>query len=116
MPPQASLKGEIYHVLSMLMPYIRSQFTLQTINIKHILDGYTRFNPHLGREYIFSLKLTAGEIKPPIYRKYHVVREIEPQISVVNIRVSPPSHTVNVILPLAEVRILSMRSRIYGDI
>lgn len=101
--PQASLKGEIYHVLSMLMPYIRSQFTLQTMNIKHILDGYTRFNPHLGREYIFSLKLTAGETKPPIYQKYHVVREIEPQISVVNVRVSPPSHTVNVILPLAEV-------------
>lgn len=101
--PQGSLIAEISHILGMLRPYIRTQHAPQAIEIKHILDGYTRFNPHLGREYIFTFKLAVGKSASTVYKKYHVVREIGPQVAVVDLSASSAKETVHVILPLEKV-------------
>ena len=99
--PQASFVAEVRHVLGMLRPYIRAQYNQQDVEIKHLVDGYMRFNPHLGREYILTLQLSvAGTSK---YTRYHLVREIGPQVSVVDLPPVHPSPTVNVILPLEHV-------------
>ena len=96
--PHGALLAEIRHVLGMLRPYVRIQHAPEEAEIKHILDGYARFNPHLGREYILTLKLTVGGSS--LYKKYHVVREIGPQVSVVNLQITQPKLAVNVILPV----------------
>lgn len=96
--PHGTLIAEIRHVLGMLKPYIRAQHAPQEAEIKHILDGYMRFNPHLGREYILTLKLSVAESS--VYKRYHVVREIGPQVSVVDLPMVPPKLAMNVIVPV----------------
>lgn len=98
--PHGSLVAEIRHLLGMLRPYIQTQFSPQEVDIKHILDGYTRFNPHFGREYILTLKLSVqGAFQ---YRRYHIVREIGPLVSVVDLPAVSPKQAVNVILPVEQ--------------
>lgn len=101
--PPAGLRAEIFHVLDKLRVYIRSQFSPKGVKIIRILDGYIRFNPHLGREYIFTLKLTVQNLDKPAYRKYHLIRELNPQLSIIDQDITPSSTTINVILPLASV-------------
>lgn len=101
--PHGSLLAEVRHALSMLRPYISLQHTPQQVEIKHLLDGYVRFNPHLGREYIFHLSLSLKDGGPRRYRRYHMVREIGPQVAVVDLPTIPSQLQVNVILPLTDV-------------
>lgn len=99
--PHGSFMAEVRHVLGMLRPYIRTHHDQRDVEIKHLVDGYTRFNPHLGREYILTLQLSVAGIYK--YTRYHVVREIGPQVSVVDLPLVYPNPTVNVILPLEHV-------------
>lgn len=98
--PQGSLKAEILHALNMLKPHLAAEFAPGGAKIRHILDGYVRFNPHLGREYIFNLKLVVDS-RYSMYRRYHMVREIGPQVSVINTHLTSSSTVVNVVLPVA---------------
>jgi hypothetical protein len=96
--PHGTLLAEIRHILGILRPYIQMQQAPQDVKIMHILDGYTRFNPHLGREYILTLRLSVAESF--LYKRYHVVREIGPQVSVVDLPTVKPVLAINVILPV----------------
>ncbi len=102
--PLGSLKAEVRHVLGMLRSHIQTTFKSNMIDIKHILDGYVRFNPHLGREYLLTLKLTTGFGNlGHLYKKYHVVREVGPLVTVVDSVLPSSSLTIHVILPLLRV-------------
>lgn len=101
--PIPSFQAEVTHVLGMLKSYIQIEFAPKVVKISSLLDGYVRFNPHLGREYIFTLKLSRGHAYPSLYRTYHMIREIGPQVAVVDVPSVPPSLAVNVILPLPVV-------------
>lgn len=99
--PKDSLVAEVSHVLSMLRPYIRARHAPKEVTVRHLLDGYTRFNPHLGREFMLHLSLSVGsDIK---YERYHVIREIGPQVAVVDLPTVSSRLRINVILPLAQV-------------
>ena len=100
--PHGSMLAEVMHVLSMLRPYIRAQYAPNEVTIKHFLDGYVRFNPHLGREYLFHLSLSTGDGLTK-YKRYHVIREIGAQVSVIDIPHVPSALPVNIILPLGQV-------------
>ena len=100
---QGSLKAEVLHILSMLKSYIKTEHAPNGITITRILDGYIRFNPHLGREYILDLKFTVSNTPKPVYQKYHVLREIGPQISVVDKEVTSSSVVIHTVLPLRQV-------------
>ena len=100
--PQGSLLAEIRHALRALRPYMRAQHAPRKVEIKHVVDGYLRFNPHLGREYRLTLKLAVDE-STTVYKRYHVVREIGPLVSVVDLPLVHSSQVIHVILPLQQV-------------
>lgn len=100
--PPSSLRAELSLVLNQLGVYIKTQYSPNGVKINRILDGYTRFNPHLGREYMLTLKLTVQNMGTA-YRKYHLIREIEPRLSVIDQHITPSKTTVNMILPLTRV-------------
>ena len=98
-----SLQAEVIHALELLRSSIQTEYAPTPVKISSLLDGYARFNPHLGREYIFTLKLSRGHAFPNVYRSYHVIREIGPQVGVVSLPTIPSTLSVNVILPLPKV-------------
>ncbi len=101
--PQPSLQAEVSHVLGMLGVYIQVEYGSHGVKISSLLDGYVRFNPHLGREYIFTLKISRGHAFPSVYRTYHMIREVGPQVAVVDVPTIPPSLAMNVVVPLPTV-------------
>ena len=101
--PSTGMQAELSHVLKRLHNYIESQYSSSVVSISRILDGYMRFNPHLGREYILTLKLELSNEPKPVYRKYHMIRELSPILSIVNKPITSSSGVVNVILPLQKV-------------
>ena len=54
--PYTSFRSEMTHLLNQITPFIASQYTSFPPVDTKIIDGYTRFNPHLGREYLLSFK------------------------------------------------------------
>ena len=98
--PPIAIATEISHILDKLRVYCSSQFAPEAMEINHILDGYTRFNPHLGREYMFTLKLTVGNPGRVTYRKYHLIRELDPRLSVINENITSSKTVINIVLPL----------------
>jgi hypothetical protein len=97
-----SFRQEMLQVLNMLQSYIQAQLGTKAARISHVLDGYRRFDPHIGTEYLLTVKvLTKGA--RPLYRKFHLVREITPDFSLVEEHVSLSTPTVHVILPLIKI-------------
>ena len=98
----ASFRSEILHILNMLQSYLHMQLGTKEAQISHVLDGYTRFDPHIGREYLLSVKvLTRGG--NPQYRKFHLLRQVTPDISLIEEQISLSTPTVHVVLPLMKV-------------
>lgn len=105
--PQGSLKAEVMNLLSMLRLHIGAQFPTFDVELKHILDGYMRYNAHLGREYVLTLKIKLKKMAlfsyKYVFRRYHIVREVMPKLAVVDLPTISPNLAVNIILPLAKV-------------
>jgi len=100
--PSESMQAELINVFERLQTYLRSRFPSSVVSVSRIIDGYMRFNPHLGREYLLTIKLDQNG-KSPMYHRYHLIRELGPAMSVINLPSAPSSVTVNVILPLQKV-------------
>ena len=97
-----SFRQEMLQVLNMLQSYVQTQLGMKAAKISHMLDGYTRYDTHIGREYLLTVKvLTKGA--RPLYRKFLLVREIRPDFSLVEEHISLSTPTVHVILPLIKV-------------
>ena len=101
--PSSTVRAEMSHILDKLRFYLMAKFSPDRVKINHILDGYTRFSPQLGREYIFTLKLTVGSMERPTYRKYHLIQPLDPQLSVFDQHNTPSSRIIHIILPLERV-------------
>lgn len=101
--PPASLSAEISQIVGKLRLHFSVKFAPDRVTINNIMDGYTRFNPHLGREYVVTLKMTVGNQEKAMYRKYHLIRELDPRLSIIDQHIAPSSTVVNVILPLDRV-------------
>ena len=97
-----SFRQEMLQVLNMLQSYIQTQLGTKAARISHVLDGYTRFDPHIGRAYLFTVKVLTNGARPQ-YRRFHLVREVTPDFSLVEEHVSLSTPTVHVILPLIKV-------------
>ena len=97
-----SFRQEMLHVLNMVQSYVQTQFGTRAAKISHVLDGYTRFDPHIGREYLLTVKILTNGAKPQ-YRKFHLVREVTPDFSLVEEHISLSTPTVHVILPLIKI-------------
>ena len=111
-----TFRSEMLHILNVLQSYVQVRLGTKTAQISHVLDGYSRFDPHIGKEYLLSVKvLTNGGY--PQYKKFHLVRQVTPDLSLVEEHISLSSPTVHVILPLAKVdqRLQNFLAS-YGDI
>lgn len=97
-----SFRQEMLHVLNMLQSYVQVQLSTKAAKISHVLDGYTRFDPHIGREYLLTVKVLTNGARPQ-YRKFHLVREVTPDFSVVEEHISLSTPTIHVILPLIKI-------------
>ena len=100
--PLPSFRQEILQVLNMLQSYVQTQFGSRVAQISHVLDGYTRFDPHIGREYLLTVKVLTNGASPQ-YRKFHLMREVTPNFALVEEGVSLSTPTVHVILPLMKI-------------
>ena len=111
-----SFRHEMLHVLNTLQSYLHIQLGTKAARISHILDGYTRFDPHIGREYLLTVKVLTNGANPQ-YKKFHLTREVTPDLSLVEEHISLSTPTVHVILPLMKVdeRLYSFLAS-YGDI
>lgn len=95
-----SFRAEAVHTLNVLQSYVRTQLQSRTAHISHVLDGYTRFDPHVGREYLLSVKILTNRGNPSLYKKFHLVRQVSPDFSLVEEHLSLSTPTVHVVLPL----------------
>ena len=100
--PSETMQAELFDVFKRLQTYLHSHYPSSVVTISRIIDGYMRFNPHLGREYLLTLKLDQIG-RSPLYHRYHMIRELGPAVSVINLPSAPSSITLNVILPLQKV-------------
>ena len=96
-----SFRSEMLHVLNVVQSYVQTQLGMKSAEISHVLDGYSRFDPHVGREYLLSVKVLTNGGKP-LYKKFHLVRQVTPDLSLVEEHLSLSTPTVHVILPLAK--------------
>ncbi len=102
--PSVTIKSELVPIFRKLKTYIQSEYAPKTVSIDQVMDGYMRYNPHYGREYVVTLKLELqAEPSKSEYQKYHLVRELSPVLSVANEPIVSSSTTVNVILPLVNI-------------
>ena len=89
-------------MLNTLQSYLRVQLGSEAARISQVLDGYTRFDAHIGKEYLLTVKVLTKGAKPQ-YRKFHLIREVSPNFSLVEEEISLSRPTVHVILPLIKV-------------
>lgn len=100
--PAPSFRSEMTHVLNVVQSHLQTQLGTKAAKISHVLDGYTRFDPHIGREYLLTVKVLTNGVSP-LYKKFHLVRQVTPDISLVEERISLSTPTIHVILPLTRV-------------
>ena len=99
--PHSSLRLEIATVLKMLRGYTAAQIHPRKSQLLALGDCYVRFNPLIGREYIFTLRFKTD--RGPLVKRYRISRELSPSLSISEEHVNTLSPTVHVILPLPRI-------------
>lgn len=89
------LHSELTSVLNTLHDYLRVG---GRGSVHNLLDGYVRYNPLVGREYILLVK-TSKQVN----KSFRLTRGLSALVSVAEHEVSTSQPTVHVLLPLADV-------------
>lgn len=92
------LQSELTSVMNTLRDYLRVAKAHDDEQITRLLDGYVRYNPLLGTEYVLSVKTSQQ-----VFKKFRLVRELSPLVTVVESDISILEPAVHVILPLSTV-------------
>ena len=97
------LKAEMHHIIKLLDPYLAAFYRPKTAKIIQIAEGYTRFTPFTGREYLLTLKLELdGSRDHIVTRKLRMMRPLSQEFTVVEEHCYS-SVPIHVILPVRRV-------------
>ena len=93
-----TFRAEIQQILTLLEDYTNAN-EHKELSLTGITEGYVRYNPRVGREYIMTLRLIeVGNPQAEVYKRVRLVRELKPGISIIDENIQ--STVINVLLPL----------------